>query len=142
MEFFLDSLVMSSIAMVVQSLLSLALDSLPEVSEQESRLRIGPGLSGGPALVMRSVGSVSESTTQVTGSLASGAPARAETSQQSWSLWLQWAVPQTSWTLLSGRQGEQAKLVFLLEDSSISVDQQAAYTKIKMRVRSVTGRAQ
>ena len=110
---------MSSIAMVVQSLLSLALDSLPEVSEQESRLRIGPGLSGGPALVMRSVGSVSESTTQVTGSL---------TSQQSWSLWLQWAVPQTSWTLLSGHQGEQAKLVFLLEDSSISVDQQAAYT--------------
>ena len=140
-EFVLDSLVMSTIAMVVQSLLTLALDSLPEVTEQESRLRIGPGLSGGSALVMRSVGSVSESTTQVTGSLTSGATARVETSQQDWSLWLQWAVPQTSWTLLSGREGEQAKLVFLLEDSTISVDQQSAYTKIKMRVRSVTGRA-
>ena len=139
-EFYLDSLVMSSIAMVVQSLLNLALDSLPEVAEQESRVRIGPGVSTGPALVIRSVGSVSESTTQVTGSLTSGTTAARESSQQDWSLWLQWAVPQTSCTLLSGRHGEQqAKLVFLLEDSSISVDQQSSYTKIKMRIRSVIG---
>ena len=83
---------------------------------------------------------MSESTSQVTGSLTSGATARGESGQQAWSLWLQWAVPQTTCTLLSGRQGEQAKLVFLLEDSSISVDQQSSYTKIKMRIRSVTGR--
>ena len=142
-EFYLDSLVMSSIAMVAQSLLTLALDSLPEVAEQESRgVRIGPGLSSGPGLVLRSLGSVSESTTQLTESLTSGATAGRENSQQDWSLWLQWAVPQTSCTLLSGRHGElQSKLVFLLEDSSISVDQQSSYTKIKMRIRSVSGRA-
>ena len=142
-EFYLDSLVMSSIAMVAQSLLTLALDSLPEVAEQEVRgVRIGPGLSSGPGLVLRSLGSVSESTTQLTESLTSGATVRRENSQQDWSLWLQWAVPQTSCTLLSGRHGElQSKLVFLLEDSSISVDQQSSYTKIKMRIRSVSGRA-
>ena len=113
-EFYLDSLVMSSVAMVTQSLVTLALDTLPEVSEDESSVRIFPP-SPGQVLVQRSLGSasVSESATQLTGSVVTGAM-EGDSSSQDWSLWLQWAIPQTSFTLLSGEQNLIGIVIFLL----------------------------
>ena len=121
-EFFLDSLVMSSVAMVTQSLLTLALDTWPEVSEDETKLRICP-VSAAPVLVQRSVGSVSGlggagvgsvsgSASLLTGSLTSGVTAGSEASggQEVLSLWLQWAIPQASCTLTSGTDCKITKL--------------------------------
>ena len=41
--------------------------------------------------------------------------------------------------MLAGTRGSQTKLIFFVRNSSASIDQQAAYTKIKSCIRSVTG---
>ena len=42
--------------------------------------------------------------------------------------------------MVAGHPGTQTKLTFLFEDASASIDQQEAYTKLKFRIRSITGK--
>ena len=94
----------------------------------------------GPSLTQRSLGSVSESATPITSGLQSQNIPTNILSDKEYSLWLQWTISQCTWTMVAGHPGTQTKLTFLFEDASASIDQQEAYTKLKFRIRSITGK--
>ena len=89
---------------------------------------------------VRSLGSVSESATPITSGVHSQSIPTNILSDKEYSLWLQWTIPQCTWTMVAGHPGTQTKLTFLFEDASASIDQQEAYTKLKFRIRSITGK--
>ena len=141
LEFFVDTPTLTSLVMVSQCLVSTVMDSFPPSKEStDSQIKVEPVAStSGPAIIQRSLGSVSESATPVTSGIHSESLISEDLANKECSLWLQWTIPQWTWTMVGGHQGSQTKLTFLFEDSSASIDKQASYTKLKFRIRSVTG---
>ena len=145
--FIINTSIMTSIAMVSQTLLAALVECLPpqsssssaDMSPSKSRQRVSH-TSGSQQhhLVQRSLGSVSEPS-QVTRSVLSERSGARSDNDGDWSLWLQWAIPQCTVSLHTANTEAERRLNIQFEDTSASVDKQSSYTKFKFRVRSVTG---
>ena len=138
-QFVLTSTVMTSLARISQTFLSAMMEAVPAASDTKintSASKVARS-SSSAHLVQRSLGSVSEPATATSG-LSQGLGSSDEAGE--WSLWLQWAIPQCSVTMEAERGQMVTRLEVTIEDTSISLDQQASHTKLKLRVRSVAGK--
>ena len=139
-QFILTSSIMTSLAQISQTFLSALMEAIPasDTKINTSTTKVTQNTSS-QHLVQRSLGSLSEpATATATSVLSRGSGSPDEAGQ--WSLWLQWAIPQCSVTLAAERSELATKVEVTLEDTSISLDKQASYTKLKLRVRSVAGK--
>ena len=137
-QFVLTSSVMTSLAKISQTFLSAMMEAVPasDTKINTSASKVARSSSSNH-LVQRSVGSLSEPATAT--SVLSQGPGSSDEGGE-WSLWLQWAIPQCSVAMEAERGDLVTRVEVTIEDTSISLDQQASHTKLKLRVRSVAGK--
>ena len=134
-EFTLDKAGIASAASVVATLSSTLLPVMP-TPPPAAALQVDPVSGPAPAILQRSLGSVSESATPITsGHHSSTGLANIPPTPGPTSLWLQWTLPLAALNLVTPT--DTVRLI--LEDCSASLDKQPHYTKSQLRVRSLTG---
>jgi hypothetical protein len=136
LELSLDATSIACLASVGQALAKTVLQALPRPPPAPA-LQTGAVPGPAPALLHRSLGSVSESATPVTSGQHSLGPGAAGEpfSPGPASLWLQWTLPLAALSL--SLPGETVRLA--LEDCSASLDRQPHYSKVQLRVRALSG---
>ena len=134
-EFSIDKASIACAASVVSTLSSALLPVMP-APPPAALLQVDPVSGPVPAILQRSLGSVSESATPITsGHHSSAGLSNIPPTPGPTSLWLQWTLPLAALNLVT--PSDTVRLI--LEDCSASLDKQPHYTKSQVLVRSLTG---